>query len=109
MAVEAIIGTHNVGKVVSADNGGGDLLPPFPQWIRSGAAEFVYGGDQVKLGYLTVWAANWLASGHTFRPGAYEVGGPIGLVWYYAKKQELRLGPPLTITKTNVDVYAGRF
>src|SRR5581483_1105792 len=96
MAAEAIIGTDKVGKVFAADNGGGDLLPPFPNWVRNGVAEFVYGGDQVKLGYLAVWAANWLLSGHTFRAGAYQVGGPVGLVWYYARKRELRLGPPLT-------------
>jgi ABC-type sugar transport system substrate-binding protein len=109
MVAEAITRSHNVGKIFSADNGGGDFLDPFPAWVRSGAAEFVYGGDQVKLGYATVWAAHWLLSGHTFKPGAYQVGGELGLVWYYPKHQELRLGPPLTITKENVDVYAGKF
>ena len=55
-------------------------------------------------GYLTVWAAKYLLTGHHFRPGAYHVGGPVGLVWYYAKHQELRLGQPLTITKANLSV-----
>ncbi len=42
-------------------------------------------------------------TGHHLRPGAYQVGGPIGVVYYYyAKHQELRLGQPLTITKTNL-------
>ena len=62
-----------------------------------------------KLGYLTVWAANYLLTGHHFKPGAYQVGGPIGLVWYYANHRELRLGQPLTITKANVDLYANKF
>jgi hypothetical protein len=31
------------------------------------------------------------------------------LVWYYANHRELRLGPPLTITKTNVALYANKF
>jgi len=48
-------------------------------------------------------------TGHPFRPGAYQVGGPIGLVYYYAKHQELRLGEPLTITKANLDRYAHKF
>src|SRR5579862_7841199 len=33
----------------------------------------------------------------------------IGVVYYYAKHQELRLGQPLTITKTNLRVYANTF
>jgi hypothetical protein len=71
--------------------------------------EDVVVGDPIKLGYLTVWAAHYLLTGHHFRPGAYRVGGPIGLVWYYAKHRELRLGQPITITKKNVDRYANRF
>ena len=71
--------------------------------------EDVVAGDPIKLGYLTVWAAHHLLTGHRFRPGAYQVGGPIGLVWYYATHQELRLGQPLTITKKNVDQYANKF
>ena len=66
-------------------------------------------GDPAKLGYLTVWAADYLLTGHRFKPGAYNVGGPIGLAWYHASRQELRLGQPLTITKANVDVYAPGF
>jgi hypothetical protein len=38
-----------------------------------------------------------------------HVGGPIGLVWYYTRHQELRLGQPITITKKNVAQYANRF
>jgi hypothetical protein len=53
--------------------------------------------------------ANYLLTGHPFRPGAYQVGGPIGLVYYYAKHQELRLGQPLTITKANLGLYAHKF
>jgi rhamnose transport system substrate-binding protein len=106
---QAIIRAHKIDKVFSAGNGGGDFGAPLPSFVRSGAAELVYVGDQTKLGYLTVWAAHYLLSGHRFRPGAYNVGGPIGLVWYHASHQELRLGQPLTITKANVDVYANRF
>jgi len=109
----AITEAHKIGKVFSAGNGGGSLTTsfgaPLPPFVRSGATELVYVGDQTKLGYLTVWAAHYLLTGHRFRTGAYNVGGPIGIVWYHASHQELRLGQPLTITKTNVDVYEGRF
>lgn len=106
---EAITQTGKVGKVFSADNGGGSFGDPLPGYVRSGVAELVFFGNPVKLGYLTVWATNYLLTGHHFKPGAYQVGGPIGLVWYYAKHRELRLGQPLTITKANVDFYANKF
>ncbi len=106
---QAIIRAHKIGKVFSAGNGGGGFGAPLPSFVRSGAAELVYAGDPGKIGYLTVWAAHYLLTGHRFKPGAYNVGGPIGLVWYHASHQELRLGQPLTITKANVDVYANGF
>jgi ABC-type sugar transport system substrate-binding protein len=109
MAAEAIAQSHDIGKVFSAGNGGSDLGSPLTGWARSGAAEFVYAADPVKLGYLTVWAADYLLTGHHFKWGAYQVGGPIGLVRYYANHRELRLGQPLTITKANADLYAGKF
>jgi rhamnose transport system substrate-binding protein len=110
MAAEAIEQAGRIGQVFSAGNGGAYLKgTPLAGWVRSGAAEVVYAGDPVKLGYLTVWAAHYLLTGHHLRPGAYQVGGPIGLVWYYADHRELRLGQPLTITKANVDLYANEF
>jgi DNA-binding SARP family transcriptional activator/ABC-type sugar transport system substrate-binding protein len=111
MAADAITQTGRVGQIFSAGNGDDRLGDtPQPSWVRSGAAEFVYASDPVKQGYLTIWAAKYLLTGHHFRPGvAYQVGGPIGLVWYYPKHRELRLGQPLTITKANVDQYATKF
>jgi ABC-type sugar transport system substrate-binding protein len=112
MVAEAITEAHLIGKVFSAGNGGGEFGTHTdfkPAFVRSGATEFVYVGDPVKLGYLTVWAADYLLSGHRFKPGAYNVGGPIGIVWYHSSRQELRLGQPLTITKANLDVYANGF
>ena len=110
MAAEAITQAGRIGQVFSAGNGGSDFKgTPLVGWVRSGAMEDVVVGDSIKLGYLTVWAAHYMLTGHHFRPGAYQVGGPIGLVWYYAKHRELRLGQPITITKKNVDRYANRF
>jgi ABC-type sugar transport system substrate-binding protein len=106
---EAIIHTHKEGKIFSADNGGGSFSDPLPGYVRKGVAQIVFGGDPVKLGYLTVWATDYLLTGHRFRPGVYQVGGPIGLVSYYANHQELRLGQPLTMTNANVDLYANKF
>jgi ABC-type sugar transport system substrate-binding protein len=109
MAGEAITQAGRIGQVFSAGNGDDNLDPQLAGYVRTGAAELVYASNPTKQGYLTVWAAHYLLTGHHFRPGAYQVGGPVGLVWYYAKNQELRLGQPLTITKKNLALYANTF
>jgi DNA-binding SARP family transcriptional activator/ABC-type sugar transport system substrate-binding protein len=111
VAATAIIQMGKVGKIFSAGNGDDRLGDtPQPGWVRSGAAELVYASDPLKQAYLAVWAANYLLAGHQFKPNdGYQVGGPIGIVWYYPKRRELRLGQPLTITKANVDRYATKF
>jgi len=116
MAAEAITQAGRIGQVFSAGNGddnltGGNRLtdPQLAGYVRTGAAELVFASDPVKQAYVTVWAAHYLFTGHRFRAGAYQVGGPIGLVWYYPKRRELRLGQPLTITKKNLDQYANKF
>jgi rhamnose transport system substrate-binding protein len=105
-----LVKAHKVGKIFTAGNGDG--CPPvddnYLTSVRLGAEEIVCEGDPAKLGYLTVWAADYLAQGHTFAPGSYDVGGPVGTVRYFSHNQELRLGQPLTITKANVDQYAGQ-
>ena len=110
MAGEAITQAGRIGQVFSAGNGGASLADPqLRGYVQSGAAELVFTDNPNKLGYLTAWAAHYLLTNHHFRPGAYQVGGPIGVVYYYAKHQELRLGQPLTITKTNLSAYANKF
>jgi len=107
---QQVIAAHKVGKVFSAGNGA--TCPPldmgyFGRYVRLGAEEIVCLGDPAKLGYLTVWAADYLAGGHTFAPGSYDVGVPVGTVQYFSQNEELRLGQPLTITKANLAQYAG--
>jgi ABC-type sugar transport system substrate-binding protein len=110
MAGEAITQAGRVGEVFAAGNGGSSLTDPqLREYVRSGAAELVFGVNPIKLGYLTAWAAHYLLVGHEFRRGAYQVGGPVGLVYYYARRQELRLDQPLTVTKMNLRLYANKF
>jgi ABC-type sugar transport system substrate-binding protein len=109
-AGEAITQAGRIGQIFAAGNGG--MTPVDPQlaeYVRTGAEELVYVDSNLKLGYLTVWAANYLLTGHRFRFGAYQVGGPIGQVWYYPKPRELRLDQPLTVTKKNVASNASKF
>jgi rhamnose transport system substrate-binding protein len=110
MAGEAITQAGRIGQVFSAGNGGSSLADPqLRRYVKSGAEELVFTDNPVKLGYLTAWAAHYLLTSHRFRPGAYDVGGPIGVVYYYAEHQELRLGQPLTITDKNLAEYAHKF
>ena len=109
MAGEAITQAGRIGQVFSSGNGddnltGGNRLtdPQLAGYVRTGAAELVFASDPVQQAYVTVWAAHYLLTGHHFRSGAYQVGGPIGSVWYYPGHQELRVGPPVTITKKNL-------
>ncbi len=105
-----LVQAHKVGEVFTAGNGGG--CPPvddnYLTSVRLGAEELVCAGDPAKLGYLTVWAGDYLARGHRFAPGSYDVGGPVGTVRYFSHKKELRLGQPLTITKANLAQYTGQ-
>ncbi len=103
---QAITEMHKIGKVFATGLGTPTVMAPF---IRSGAEAKVVLWDPVNLGYLTVWASKYLLDGHSFKPGKYKVGGKVGTVTYYAAKQELRLGPPLTFTKANIGKYAGQF
>jgi rhamnose transport system substrate-binding protein len=110
MTAEAITQAGRIGQIFLAGNGG--ITPVDSQlagYVRSGAAELVYVDSNQKLGYLTVWAASYLLTGHHFRFGAYQVGGPIDQVWYYPKHQELRLDQPLIVTKKNVDHNSKQF
>jgi rhamnose transport system substrate-binding protein len=108
---QAIIQARKVGKVFAAGDGQGYCDPVDAQlarYIRRGLEQIVCGGDLAKLGYLTVWAADYLASGHTLTQGQYDVGGPVATGSYDPRNMELfPLGQPLTITKANIDQYAG--
>jgi rhamnose transport system substrate-binding protein len=107
MVGEAITEAGRIGQIFSAGNGGiTPVNPQLAEYVRGGAAELVYVDSNLKLGYLTVWAANYLLTGHHFGSGAYQVGGPIGQVWYYPGQRDLRLDQPLTVTKKNVDSNA---
>jgi rhamnose transport system substrate-binding protein len=103
---QAITEMHKIGKVFATGLGTPTVMAPY---IKSGAEAKVVLWNPVNLGYLTVWAAKYLLDGHQFKPGPYKVGGPVGTSTYFAKNQELRLGPPLTFTKANIGKYAGKF
>jgi ABC-type sugar transport system substrate-binding protein len=105
-----LIHLHKVGKVFSSGNGSYYAPPVVEPWltsVRLGVEQIVIPGDPAKLGYLTVWAADYLGAHYKLVPGRVPVGGPVGTVHYYLHHQELRLGRPLTITKANLAQYTG--
>jgi ABC-type sugar transport system substrate-binding protein len=108
-ATGQLIDAHKVGKVFSV--GVGRWCPPLNVAdagdILSGATELVCEADWTRLGYLTIWAADHLATGNRLVPARYHVGGPVGTVLFYKPNEELRLlVPPLTVTKANARQYA---
>jgi rhamnose transport system substrate-binding protein len=108
VAANVITQTGRIGQVFSAGNGGSWLRgTDMVGYVKSGATEDVMPGDPVKLGYLTVWAAHHLLTGHHFKHRTYRLGEWGLRVSYYPKHQELRLGQPLTITKYNLYAYLG--
>jgi ABC-type sugar transport system substrate-binding protein len=107
----AITQLGKVGKVFASGNGGADDCPPLDpevaKYVKSGAEQIVCSADPAKLGYLTAWAENYLATGHTFKAGPVNVAGPVGTVRYHKANHELRLNQPLTITTANLAQYLG--
>lgn len=109
MAAAAITQTGEIGQIFAAGNGGSSLKgTDMVGYVKSGSTVDVMPGDPVKLGYLTVWAAHRLLTGHHFRAGEYRLGEWGLRVTYHPKHQELRLGQPLTITSANLDQYVGQ-
>jgi ABC-type sugar transport system substrate-binding protein len=105
-----LVHMHKVGKIFVAGNGGDcpPLYVTYANSVRAGSAEMVCEGESyATLGYLAIWAADYLARGQMLTPGSYDVGGPVGTVRYYSHNEELRLGKPLTITKANLAQYVG--
>jgi rhamnose transport system substrate-binding protein len=108
MAAAAITQTSKIGQVFSAGNGGSWLKgTPMVAYLRSGATEDVMPGEPRKLGYLTIWAAHYLLTGHHFKAGEYRLAQWGMRVRYYPTHRELRLGQPLTLTQYNIGPYLG--
>jgi Periplasmic binding protein domain len=94
MAAQAITQTGKIGQIFSAGNGGDALEgTPLVGWINSGAMEDVIGGDPVKLGYLTVWAAHRLLTGRHFKRGVYRLGEWGLRVSYYPQAPRVAARP----------------
>ncbi len=97
-AVEA---ANKIGKVKVIGYGSPNTVRSF---IKKGIMEASILWNPRDLGYLTVWAGMKLAKGEPFE-AVNKVPGLQADIKYYADRKILLLGPPLVITKDNVDDF----
>lgn len=71
-------------------------------YVKGGTVKSVVLWDPVKLAYLTVWGVVQILEKKPF--SAENQVPKIGTVKYFADTKTLLLGPPLVITKANVDL-----
>jgi len=72
-------------------------------YVHSGVVESVVLWNTVDLGYLTVYAANALATGQLKRGGNNWSAGRLGKI--EVADDEVRLGAPFVFNKDNIDRF----
>jgi rhamnose transport system substrate-binding protein len=98
---QAVQDANKVGKVFTVGLGTPQSMKPY---LQSGASTAAILWDVENLGYLTAWAGQQLAEGKQFAP-TNDVSPTLSSITYDAGSKTLLLGPPLAITKDNVDQY----
>jgi len=92
---------NKVGQVFTVGLGTPQSMKPYLQKGSSSAAIL---WDVENLGYLTAWTGAQLAEGKPFA-ASNDVSPDLPAVQYDAGTKTLLLGPPLAITKDNVDQF----
>ncbi|MEP9381062.1 autoinducer 2 ABC transporter substrate-binding protein [Nocardioides sp. KR10-350] len=98
---QAVKDAGKIGKVFTVGLGTPQSMKPY---LESGASSGSILWDVEKLGYLTAWAGGQLAAGKSLEP-TDELKAKIPDVSWDASSKTLLLGPPLEITKKNVDQF----
>jgi rhamnose transport system substrate-binding protein len=99
---QAVQDANKVGKVFTVGLGTPQSMKPYLQKGSSSAAIL---WDVENLGYLTAWTGAQLAEGKQFA-ASNDVSPDLSAIKYDASSKTLLLGPPLAITKDNVDKYS---
>src|SRR5699024_9003190 len=97
---QAVTDAGKIGEVFTVGLGTPQSMKPY---LESGASSASVLWDVIDLGYLTGWAGVQLAEGNEI-PAKPEIEG-MPDVTYDADSKVLLLGPPLIITKDNVDNF----
>lgn len=98
---QAVRDANKVGQVFTVGLGTPQSMKPY---LADGSSTAAILWDVENLGYLTAWTGAQLAEGKQFA-ATNDVSPQLSGVSYDAASKTLLLGPPLSITKDNVDQY----
>ena len=98
---QAVQDASKVGQVFTVGLGTPQSMKPY---LDNGSSSAAILWDVENLGYLTAWAGAQLAEGKQFAE-TNNVSSTMPAVAYDASSKTLLLGPPLSITKDNVDQF----
>lgn len=98
---QAVRDAGKIGKVSTVGLGTPQSMKPYLQ-DGSSSASILWNVED--LGRLTAWAGTQLAGGKQFA-ATNDAGAGLSSVAYDSSSKTLLLGPPLTITKDNVDQF----
>ena len=98
---QAVQDAGKVGQVFTVGLGTPQSMKPY---LDAGSSSAAILWDVENLGYLTAWAGAQLALGTQFQP-TNNVSPELPAVEYDAASKTLLLGPPLQITRDNVDEF----
>ena len=98
---QAVQDANKVGKVFTVGLGTPQSMKPY---LDNGSSTAAILWDVENLGYLTAWTGAQLAEGKPFA-ATNDVSPDLSAIAYDAGSKTLLLGPPLAITKDNVDKF----
>jgi rhamnose transport system substrate-binding protein len=98
---QAVKDAGKTGKVFTVGLGTPKSMAPY---LKDGSSSASILWDVQNLGYLTAWAGQQVAEGKTFQP-KNDVNTDMPAVEYDSASKVLLLGPPLILTKDNVDQF----
>src|SRR3954452_23488691 len=98
---QAVQDAKKTGKVFTVGLGTPQSMKPY---LENGASSASILWDVQNLGYLTAWPGGQLAEGKQLAE-TNNVSPDLSAIKYDAASKTLLLGPPLVITKDNVDQY----
>src|SRR3954469_21501650 len=98
---QAVQDANKVGQVFTVGLGTPQSMKPY---LENGSSTAAILWDVENLGYLTAWTGAQLAEGKPFA-ATNDVSPDLSSIAYDESTKTLLLGPPLAITKDNVDQY----
>ena len=98
---QAVRDANKVGQVFTVGLGTPQSMKPY---LEDGSSTAAILWDVENLGYLTAWTGAQLAEGKPFA-ATNDVSPDLSAIAYDEASKTLLLGPPLAITKDNVDQF----